>query len=379
MVGVELRATNTKTRMVNGDELVKRVKNKVGPWQAGKFMPLTQRPWSLNTYAVSKVVYRCNSVDLRVKDITAITSKLKAWLFMDQFEKPEDIITYRPTSQGGLGLDNIKFRAQSRLITSFLETSTNPKYIHSLYHEVLFKYHIMEDRSYPNPGLPPYYSESFFNTIRKVREQGTLNISKMSSKEWYRVLLEDNLTMETKENGQRTYIRCRAEVQHPCNDWENSWRLARLYGLESDQISFLWRLLHNLLPTQNRISRILQDQDSSCKLCQDPTDDLLHLFNCSNSKLVCQTLLRCLASLQPNISPQQILLLAMESEPAMEFPVVWLVSSTLLYVWTQKTNKKQCSLVEVRSVLEARVNMLRRGKKFMNAATLLDNLLKFFS
>ena len=85
MVGVELRATNTKTRMVNGDELVKRVKNKVGPWQAGKCMPLTQRPWSLNTYVVSKVVYRCSSVDLRVKDITAITSKLKAWLFIDQF------------------------------------------------------------------------------------------------------------------------------------------------------------------------------------------------------------------------------------------------------------------------------------------------------
>ena len=41
MVGVELRATNTRTRMVNGDELVQRLKNKVGPWQSGKFMPIS--------------------------------------------------------------------------------------------------------------------------------------------------------------------------------------------------------------------------------------------------------------------------------------------------------------------------------------------------
>ena len=32
MVGMELRATNTQPRMVNGDELVQRLKNKVGPW-----------------------------------------------------------------------------------------------------------------------------------------------------------------------------------------------------------------------------------------------------------------------------------------------------------------------------------------------------------
>ena len=78
-----------------------------------------------------------------VKDISAITSKIKAWLFMDQFEKPEDLVVYRPASSGGLGLDHVKFKAKSRLITSFLETSINPKYNHSLYHEALLKYYVL--------------------------------------------------------------------------------------------------------------------------------------------------------------------------------------------------------------------------------------------
>jgi hypothetical protein len=62
--------------------------------------------WSLNKYALSKVYYRCDSVDLRVKDLSAITSNLKSWLFTDHFEKPENIIICRPIYHGGLGLDN---------------------------------------------------------------------------------------------------------------------------------------------------------------------------------------------------------------------------------------------------------------------------------
>ena len=47
-VGVELRSTFVQTRKANGDQLQSRVKNTIGPWKAGKFMPLTLRPYSAN-------------------------------------------------------------------------------------------------------------------------------------------------------------------------------------------------------------------------------------------------------------------------------------------------------------------------------------------
>ena len=47
MVGVILKAT--QTRKANGDEIQTRIRNIIGLWKAGKFMPLTQRPWSDNT------------------------------------------------------------------------------------------------------------------------------------------------------------------------------------------------------------------------------------------------------------------------------------------------------------------------------------------
>ena len=184
--------------------------------------------------------------------------------------------------------------------------------------------------------------------------------------------------MLTDQNGIRSYRPCRAELQHSDNDWEHSWKLARLPGLESDQITFLWRLLHNLLPNQNRISKILKEKDPSCKICLNPLDDILHLFHCSLSRTVGDALQRCLNSLQPDISHQQIVTLALKLEPSQEFPAVWLISTTLMFIWNQRTNKKQCNLYEARSVLEARISLLRKGKKFQNAATILEALIKNF-
>ena len=198
--------------------------------------------------------------------------------------------------------------------------------MNTLYHEALLKYHVMEERDIPHPGFPPYYPETFFQTIKNVKAQGTLNISRMSSKEWYRVLLEDNLTMELDGQGQRHYKKCRAEVKHPENDWTNSWRLARLSGLESDQITFLWRLLHNILPTHSRLNRMQPDHDPACRSCAYPTEDLLHLFNCPATAEACLALQRCLSLYQPNISPQQTLLLDLVVDPSVEFPLVWLIS-----------------------------------------------------
>ena len=60
MVGVTLMATWGKSRKANGDVLQQRIENTVRPWKSGKFMPVTERGWSLNSYALSKVWFKPN-------------------------------------------------------------------------------------------------------------------------------------------------------------------------------------------------------------------------------------------------------------------------------------------------------------------------------
>ena len=94
MVGVTLMATWAKTRKVNGDAIQSKVKNTIGPWKAGKFLPLTQRGWSLNCYALSKVWFRTKCVDLRVCNTKSFMSSCKSWLYQDIFEKPAETVLY---------------------------------------------------------------------------------------------------------------------------------------------------------------------------------------------------------------------------------------------------------------------------------------------
>ena len=64
--------------------------------------------------------------------------------------------------------------------------------------------------------------------------------------------------MEESDDHTMEYIKSRAELAAPGTDWEQVWRRARLRGIGSEPICFLWRLLHRILPTEERLARILQ-------------------------------------------------------------------------------------------------------------------------
>ena len=191
MIGVKLRSTWTQTRKANGVTVQSMVENTARSWKSGKFMPLNQRSWSLNQYCMSKVFFRTHSVDLRVMDVSKITSTVKSWLYADQLLKPEELVLYRPADHGGLGMLNVKLKAMAGLIKTFLETAGHEKFRTSLYHSMLYRYHILGETSLPNPGIPPFYSRYFFSTIQKFASTESKNIFLMSEKEWYSFLLEE--------------------------------------------------------------------------------------------------------------------------------------------------------------------------------------------
>ena len=115
-------------------------------------------------------------------------------LYGDMFGKTSEIVMCCPTSDGGLGVHSVKFRAQALLIRTFMETAAHPQFTHSLLHSHMFQYHVLENKTLPDPGFLPYYPETFFRTIRNVHEQTPLDVKTMSISQWARILTEDCLT-----------------------------------------------------------------------------------------------------------------------------------------------------------------------------------------
>ena len=184
--------------------------------------------------------------------------------------KPEEMVLHRPHDQGGLGLHSVKYKAVAGFITSFLQTAANPRYHSNLLHSLLFRKYILEEEDVSGVPVqaPPYFSQELFTIIRNVHNNSSLNIISMSEKDWTRLLTEDMITMETNfVTGCREMKKCKAELASPSTDWTLSWSLCRQSGVPPDLASFLWKMLLNILTTQERVHKTGASPTPMCKHC----------------------------------------------------------------------------------------------------------------
>ena len=306
--------------------------------------------------------------------IAKITSTAKSWLYADMLLKPEETVLHRPVAAGGLALLHVKVKALSGLIRCFLETACMPRFRQSLYHQLLFRYHVLDDRSKVNPGLPPYYNGEFFSEIRKVHYETPLNVAQMTEKQWYQVLCENKVTM-VEEGERQKLIPCRAELRDPEADWVSIWPRVRLPGLGAELSSFLFKILHDLLPTQERVARTSPTVSGDCKLClPNAVEDLPHaLMRCPGNQGVGDAVLDCLPN-SDNLNHNNLLNLQFTLEDSHEYPTVWFLAVAWSSIWESRRLGKRPELYRVRADLEAKVSLLRETR-FSDSAEIISTMI----
>ena len=180
---------------------------------------------------------------------------------------------FRGVQDGGLGLHH------AHLITTFLQTAAGKRFQQSLFHSWLFRYHVLGDTNMPNPGFTPYYNQQFFQLITEVKEKTPLNPLHMSVKEWYAFLLERNVTKrEVDLENRQELIPCKVELVHPSVFWSESFRICRLHGLSPASKSFLFKLIHCLLPSKERLNHLNPTLSPLCWCNSGEQESYQHLF-----------------------------------------------------------------------------------------------------
>ena len=116
---------------------------------------------------------------------------------------------------------------------------------------------------------PPYYSTEFFGAIRAVRDEGLFRMSSMTIGVGCKALLERYVTHEVDDNGFQFETPTRTERSNPDINWIYVWSLSKHPCLDSVDSSFLFCLLHNLLPTQERPHRVFS-RTKYLQLCLHP-------------------------------------------------------------------------------------------------------------
>ena len=276
MLGMPLLATIRKTIKASGDELQEKVKKLAGSWLI-RFMCITQRPWSVNSYLLPKGYHKCHCIPLRECDIKEVKKQINRFVYCDQAEKPGELVEVRGRENGGLGLHDFRNKGKAMLCRAFMETAADPKYKHSVFQQAIYQAHILENNEIIAPALPPYYNESFIADIKEAKAEN-LPIETMSSKAWYTFFLSKNITEENvlQPDGSQTKmkIKCKAEIRAPNFDWDKIWSRSRMRGIMNESRSFFWRLFHSLLPTQKNLHKTSRRiQSPNCILCDANVPD----------------------------------------------------------------------------------------------------------
>jgi hypothetical protein len=278
--------------------------------------------------------------------------------------KPEEMVLHRPHHHGGLGLHSVKLKAMAGFITTFLQTAANPKFCPNLLHSLLYRKHVFGEDVPGVPATPPpYLTPELFATIKKVKDETPLNIVTMTEKDWTRLLTEDFLTMiPDLDSLDRQFTPCRAELASPSTDWSLSWAACRQPGVSPVLASFLWRMMLNLLSTQDKLHRMGTIQSPSCKMqgCSEVGTLEHELLTCTKNDGIGQKLLECLQHYVPGLQAGEALRLEHgDLGPDVSLPLTLLTAIILQSLWKEREAKTAVRSYRVRADLEQSINLLR--------------------
>jgi hypothetical protein len=294
-------------------------------------MTLNLRPHSVNTYAISKLMYRCNTIDLRIADINAFNKTIKSCLSADMIESPDELTLHRNIEDGGLGLVHIQTRARAALMTTFLQTAIGKKFTRNHYHNYLYQFCVLGE-SIPRPEIPPNFTGDFFPTMRKLRDSG-LDMEDCSLKQVYGHLMKEFLNDNDDNVSEDRLIPLKCEQEYPETNWKKTWTMVRSKGLGPELTSFILTLLWGIIPTKVRLHRCipLVHPSPNCQLCdQGLLETTPHaLIACPANGDLRARLLRTIRRYQPGATQSTILTLNLDVEPSLELPFTWLVGTLL--------------------------------------------------
>ena len=188
---------------------------------------------------------------------------------------------------------------------------------------------------------------------------------------------------ELDELRQPTARVMKVERLYPSGDWERTWNYLSTRGLSGEQRSFLFKFLHNILPTKKRLFRMKLAESPDCELCEHGLEgDLQHsLLSCDHNNVVNDWLIGVLIDLDPGLvdcelSARNILTLDFQINDCKKLAVLFFLTLVFEFIWKKRQAKKSISLMEVHAMILADVSILKQTR-FINEAKTIESALNF--
>ena len=172
--------------------------------------------------------------------------------------------------------------------------------------------------------------------------------------------------MELNNNRIWETRRTKMEIKMPQIQWEQSWKFLKTRGLSGEQKSFLMKMLHNILPTKQRLFKMNLSDSPLCDLCNCQTmGDLPHIMlECDYNSVVNDWIVGVLLDLDSNllqadIKSHNIVCLDLPLDSGSHLSVTWFLSTIFASIWKSRQARRPPSLWRIKSSAEADLMILK--------------------
>ena len=204
----------------------------------------------------------------------------------------------------------------------------------------------------------------------------------MSVKHRYKCILERNVVkQEFDDESRQELIPCKVEFDFPNVFWSESYRISRLHGLSPATKSFLFKLIHGLLPSKERLHHLTPATSPLCWCNSGEPESYRHLFfQCSKNCTAGQALLRVIRCYDANILEENSLRLELSAVDPFLLPSVAILATGLEFIWERRKMKKSTTNSQIRAELEFGVSIRRKSRSriIKESATIMDNMITNF-
>ena len=215
-----------------------------------------------------------------------------------------------------------------------------------------------------------------------MKENSPLNPVFMSVQQWYTYLLEKFVTKrDPHQDGRLELIPNRIETNHPNIQWNEYYRLQRLKGLAPITKTFLFKLVHQLLPSRERVHRIMPANTGECWCNTGELETYMHaFFECSKNSDAAEAMLRLARVYDTQLTAEKALQLLVDADEVFLLPTITVLATGLMAIWENRLQKRVTNLFMMRTELECAVSIRRRSRHriIREAGEIIQNLITNF-
>jgi hypothetical protein len=337
--GFQIRTNYDATLIRNWEVLVESFRSVIMSFNMRALDTLQQRVDVLKIYVCSRLWYKAQALPLPGRVASQLETLMFRFLWRGKLEKLALQELYTPVKQGGLGLVDIRTKSEALFIKQACRLLVDPEGRSSMHIKYWLGLYLAEYLPALRPGphserVPKFYRQ-FRRLMTEVFKEGLVDPYQL-----------DKVKVKDIYNEYTSTLPPPKVIYKYDLPWDCIWENINHPVLEVNQREIMFMLVHNILPTRERLLRLNQAVDDEC-VEGDGRETMEHLFcRCRRTQVAWAWMRRKVINKYPGYQGlsdfEMINLVTLSKDNTVDY--VWLVTHFVCYVWARKIENNNYSI-----------------------------------